>query len=366
MEDPSEVFFPTKFHKQSVIFFNAYDFEKVTVCPDKKMKGLKSRTQRVCRFCGLKYGEVFFKKDAHIISELLGNQYLVSDFECDDCNQSFSIYESHLSHFIGGTRAFQKLYGTQKNYKFKSPDKKILAENFNLYGLENSFSVSREDVEDQTFEYNRQTGETLINFIKHSYSPLLVYKSILKIALSCLPEIYLENYSLAFKYIQTNLLDDKIKGAANVFIYSTPPGIGYNTPFVALYKKKDEKRKICTHVFVMYFLNQIYQIVLPLNSNDLNFYSSELMEVIYCPPIFGDKETSNTVPIYQRHLDMSSMELVKGEKETVGFKDVSESVNEKVFDPKTNDLKDDGFNFDAITKLVFMPNDSHIILPEKN
>jgi hypothetical protein len=361
MVESNLLFAPANYQNRSSSFFDTYNFEKIIMCPEKKIQGLASKPQRVCRFCNLKYGEVYFKGEAHVISKLLGNKFLVSDFECDNCNAIFSTYESHLSHFIGPIRAFQKLNGLDEKYKFKSPDKKTVTENFNLYGLENSFAVSREDIEDQTFEFNRETGETIIKFIKHSYSPLLVYKSILKMALSCLEKKDTQAYDLAFRYILSNTLDDKIKGIAKILIYSTPPGTGYKNPFAALYKKKDEIAKTSTHIFVLYFMNQIYQIVIPLNIKDLKFYTNEIMDILYCPPLFTDVITANTIQIKEQYLDMSSMEIVKSEEEIFILKyNKNDYANAKVYDPKTNEIKDGGFDSNSIKKIVFVPKDSNI------
>ncbi|MFN8250772.1 MAG: hypothetical protein U0V75_02730 [Ferruginibacter sp.] len=366
MNDFTEIFFAKSYEKEGSDFFRAYGAKTIITCPDKKMKGLKPKPLRTCRFCNLKYGQVFFKKEAHIISRLLGNEYLVSDFECDICNSLFSTYESHLSHFIGPTRAFLKLYGVQENYKYKSPNKKSKIENYGLYGLENSFSISREDVQDQTFHFDREKGLTKMLLTKHSYSPLSVYKSILKIALSCLSDEDAKDYKLAFEYIRTSNLDGKLKGVTNMQIYSLPPGTGYSIPFASLYEKRDKNARLCTHVFSLTFLNQIYQIVLPLNKNDLPFYDNSLIDIMYCSPLFADEESANSVQITQKHLDMSSSDLVKGEVDTIYLQyDPKENANAKVFDPRTNEIKDDGFNFNAIKQLVFMPSDSKIVLPPK-
>jgi len=60
---------------------------------DKKIKigeGLKSK--RVCRFCKLQSPDVNFKKEAHAISEALGNKKLILNEECDSCNEFFDEY----------------------------------------------------------------------------------------------------------------------------------------------------------------------------------------------------------------------------------------------------------------------------------
>lgn len=71
----------------------------------------------------------FTLKDAHIISELLGNHHLVSNFECDVCNSIFGNYESDLANFLGITRTIQSVKGKKNKIpKFPSYDNQLKAE----------------------------------------------------------------------------------------------------------------------------------------------------------------------------------------------------------------------------------------------
>ncbi len=53
-------FYPDQFKESADKFFNAYKFEKELSCPSVKMKGLKEKKNRICRFCGKKYPFVSF------------------------------------------------------------------------------------------------------------------------------------------------------------------------------------------------------------------------------------------------------------------------------------------------------------------
>ena len=53
-----------------------------------------------CRYCGLS-GKSRFRKVAHSFPEALGNQWIISLDECDDCNAVFSAYESALTSALG-------------------------------------------------------------------------------------------------------------------------------------------------------------------------------------------------------------------------------------------------------------------------
>lgn len=364
MNEYFEFFVPENFRQLSLGFFNAYKIQNEIACPEKRMRGLVPKVNRICRFCNRNNTQVSFKKDAHLISQLLGNKHLVSDFECDNCNQLFSTYETHLANFLGPIRVFQKLYGEGRNYKFKSPSKKTIVEGYYEYGIENGVVIAREDVKDHTFQIDREKGEGIIRLTKHSYSPLLAYKSILKMALACLPHNELKNYNSAFKYLTSNSLDENLKGNAKVLMFSTPPGTGHRSPFAVLFKKKDIKARLITHVFALHFMNVTIQIVIPLNENDLTFYDGNAIDHVFCPPMFADSNTANTINIREQYIDMGSRELIKAEEEVIHIKfDLKDYKKGVQFDPATNEVKKGTFDQNNIMKLVFLPAGSKIKLP---
>lgn len=68
------------------------NYEIITFDLDKEKKikiGEGAKAKRVCRFCKGRIPEVTFKKEAHAISEALGNKKLILNEECDSCNEFF-------------------------------------------------------------------------------------------------------------------------------------------------------------------------------------------------------------------------------------------------------------------------------------
>lgn len=66
-------------------------------------------TPATCRFCATTV-PTKFRKEAHTIPEALGNKWLFSMDECDDCNNGFSRYEGALAASVG---AFLTLGGVK-------------------------------------------------------------------------------------------------------------------------------------------------------------------------------------------------------------------------------------------------------------
>ena len=58
--------------------------------PNERIRfGVQERTKRICRYCGKRMPETTFKKDAHTISNSLGNIFFFTNDECDECNTNF-------------------------------------------------------------------------------------------------------------------------------------------------------------------------------------------------------------------------------------------------------------------------------------
>src|SRR3954471_22729738 len=63
-------------------------------------KYLNGTVRKKCRFCKREFPEVKFSSVAHAIPEFTGNKSLISTFECDNCNQYFSKFESEFANFM--------------------------------------------------------------------------------------------------------------------------------------------------------------------------------------------------------------------------------------------------------------------------
>ncbi len=83
--------------------------------------GEADKIKRKCRFCGKMMPEVSYKKVAHTISEGLGNKCIITNNECDDCNEALGKeIEQDLITNLSPPRTFMSING--KNGKGKIKD----------------------------------------------------------------------------------------------------------------------------------------------------------------------------------------------------------------------------------------------------
>lgn len=100
-------------------------------------------------------------------------------------------------------------------------------------------------------------------------------------------------------------------------------------------------------------MNYIYQIVIPLNKNDFKFYNTDI-EVLYSPPMFANQEIAETIKISEQPLNMSSVDVIKGEEQIFSLEyDREQYKNLVAYNPVTKKLSEVEYNKTDIVKIVF-------------
>ena len=345
--------YPEKYHAIGSAFFVSYILEKETGCPDNRIREITQPNERLCRFCNRRYPIVTFRKDAHIISEFLGNRYLISDFECDECNAKFGRYEDQLSKFLGISRTMLGLKSKERKVpKFKSPNEDMILEFSENPPNESIIKATRSDNFGQSFEFDKNTKTTTLHFVKQPYIPLQAYKALLKMALCCIDQRDVSNYKLAFEYLRSNKHDNEWTGCAIVKQYLLPYTFCFEKPSCYLYRKRNPHAPLYTHTFVLYALNSIFQIIIPFNDADLKYLNiSGGLELPSVPPLFGIDYPYSDDTIGYRELDFNYAETRKGEKDLICMRtDDSYEVSTKI-NPHTGEIYE--VPFDAATIKAF-------------
>lgn len=343
--------YQTKYHDQIKNFLHEYQFEDIIYPSYPNHKYLKKAQDRVCRFCGRPYGKTTFKKDAHLIPELLGNKWLFSDFECDECNHYFgTIYEDNFSKMLGMYRTINKVSGKESFPTFKSPGEQIIAR-VKQIDEKKAVIISRENACNEAIIVEEENAKIIINYKKNSYIPVLAYKALLKIALSIINTHEVQqDYEYALNYLLNK--NDIILNGCFVMGYSLPFYFGM-LPHIILYKKRNPNTKTHTHVIALYFQNLIYILPVPLNQKDFFFYGEEISMRI-CPPLFLINSNLENTTIKPFTLDLSSREKLKGEEDTLIIEMNKEDFSKRqAFNLKTRKTDLNAvFDSKSITKII--------------
>jgi len=312
--------FTDEHQKAADNFFDLYEFDKIIF--HESQGKLLPKTLRQCRFCGKSAPEVSFKKNAHTIPQLMGNSKIINDFECDSCNELFSQYENDLANFIGLSRTLTFLEGQKGLPKYKSPDKKLIVEQDKT--SKRKIRVITQGNDNLNFQYDEVNKRLVFNSIRHPYTPLKVFKILLKIGYSFLDEDEIKEYKLIPEILCTNKLDNKLKSHDYLRLFGCfSPGIPFPSPLLIRYSKRNEKDKINApqQGYLLYFQNYIYQFFMPFSEKDKwMFGKNKEIDFNIMPPlldkawiaIFGN-------PTYY-NVSLSSNEVKRNDPQIINMK----------------------------------------------
>jgi|GEM_PF-2463346 len=294
-------------------FLAAYFADKFLTPPEQAMRKLNSPTSRICRFCKGSSPETNFREDAHIIPQFLGNKYLISEFECDNCNSLFGTYDNDLANWIGITRSVAGTQGKTGIPTFKSPGERLTARHVEFFN-EKATRISTPVPDRETIDINPQTGITTINYKKLPYTPIKVYKALLKMALSAVPSEEAEDYRSAFNFLIEQGENHNFQVFARVMV-NVQPATRFAVPFGVLFTKKDPEAKLPKHVFVLHYESHLYAFPLPFNRTDISagHYRDFDMNILYPPPVLANRPCETEIT-RDKLIDFSGNDIVKNEE----------------------------------------------------
>jgi hypothetical protein len=171
MESNTIRFIPhSQYIERANSFYEVYELIDVIVKEDPRYskRNMKLPRKRTCRFCGKSYPETQFSNYSHLLPQFVGNRNLYSDFECDTCNELFSVVENDLAEFLGLSRSILGLAEEKKAARFTA--RTLFTKSRSFIG-HNLLIIAPDDVE---ISDNRTT----IRYIKNSFLPANVYKAL--------------------------------------------------------------------------------------------------------------------------------------------------------------------------------------------
>lgn len=235
--------------------------------------GIKPRR---CRFCGKSEHETTFDTVAHAIPHLIGNRYLKSLYECDNCNTKlFSKLEEQFDAYM---RFYHALCHVSRNGK-----------TVNSYKC-NSKSKAGISVSDEWTDIYCCTGDDLSVLVNEkdktitisgvrSYHPLSVYKAVLKMALTIMPESFINDFEDTIKWLMAPpILLSNLNISIRLYEgLQDFDGVGM------IYKRKNNHRdNVPSYLFGLKYNNLFIQIIIPLCKGDLSINDPTHIPLIPC------------------------------------------------------------------------------------
>ena len=262
-----------------------YEFKKAFSTESNEEIILGNRDNKVCRFCGKDESKTTFKNKAHVIPAFLGNIFYKSYYECDECNKIFGEYENDLSSFIGLRGFLEQSDNIDKKRRrvFKKPGSKA-----EMYP--SKIGIVIRDTNNEIFEEIEKGKWIKSKIYKNPYIPLYVYKSLVKMSLSVLPNEIIGNYKKTFEFIRTEKYDDdivikKFALLSNLWL----SGLYMNYPMIYTYKKSSRLKKLEIEnnirkpdkTYVIFFKDLCFQIFIPYDSSDYWISDIEKHNVLF-------------------------------------------------------------------------------------
>lgn len=291
-------------------FFAVYISAAVLTHPD-EVDYLGTKSPRRCRFCGLAWPDVKFGNAAHVLPQFMGNRNVLSWFECNNCNDRFSRYESSFAQFI----KLERTLGGMKGRRNRIPEFEDDAGGIAVKPGEHSFQlIIYEDCESVFTDHDNK--ELKIKTVRPDYVPIHILKTIVKIGLSLLDDDEVTDYEIARQFIMSDEYDLAFAGnpMLRVYGYWIPGPTVTKHPNAALYGIDNAcAESVPAKQLILNFGNYCLQMVLPFGRADKHLSGKKTQVPLF--PLLIDPEWLRRYGDYQMlALDLTSAEWQKGEK----------------------------------------------------
>lgn len=228
---------------------------------------LGTTRQYVCRFCGRDKSQTTFRNVAHAIAEFLGNDLLVSQFECDQCNSRFATYEDDLARYLDLTRTLAGIVGKKSVLHFKDKWAKGEVRSANKEShLTFAFEANAPHISVAPLEQKIR-----FRWFRRPYHPLGLYKALVKFGLTLIPESELRHFGTALRWLRNPLVqvDDLDACHARLLYGQTHEPI--STSRIILLRRKTEDRSLPYMLLFFQCSTEVFLTFLPTSTMDDQF-----------------------------------------------------------------------------------------------
>jgi len=289
---------------------------------DKVIVGDK-RKPRICRFCGKGAPEVKFRKVAHAIPEALGNKSIQSAYECDTCNEFFGKgIENHLGNWSKPMRTFARIRGNSSVPTLKKGGD---APGWRIEYVDPGFKISAYEA-DPIYEIDEVNKRITFKLKRDSYIPVAVLKAFMKIGLTLLPDVEVENFPHLIAWVRDGDHSRQFAEKCPI-IYSFQPGPMPNDLIAAFMLRRKPQVKGYPYAFlVLGYGNEVFQVSLPSQKHDVAINGQSVSIPPF--PIPGSPDPARFGTAGRALLDFTGRETVRGEivPIVVGYEEVIETV----------------------------------------
>lgn len=163
--------------------------------------GEADKSKRKCRFCGKMMPDASYSKVAHTISEAFGNKSIITNDECDKCNEDLGRnIEQDLIVYLSPLRTFMSVNG--KNGKGKIKDESFVFYEDGPKSLKfKLFNPADPELKHWTFQHDEDNLK--VSFTHPQMVNLQnVYRAVVKYAIGVMDEIQLPHFQETIKWVK--------------------------------------------------------------------------------------------------------------------------------------------------------------------
>ncbi len=351
--------------KEVEAFINVYELVNHDFITNEEIKGLKDSKFRKCRYCNKSYPDVKFDNRAHTMPEFLGNNFSLSDFECDTCNKLFGKYEKQLSNYLGISMSVNRTKGKKKIPSFQSYDKQIEAKKIKFYDATNAIRVESLENKVGVFLPDNSNFGFSATFSTQPYVPIEVYKAFLKMALGLIPENEITINKLGFDFLLKKEVAKKFIGFSLLSLHTIDFNKNFNVNGIVLFKRRSNIQSLAPlYTMILFYGQHMYQIFIPFQNDYLSQISGKTLSCPLIPPILPDDSIEQLVLNSNSEQLDSHKKITRQQTLFISGKD----PNEKVVAINSDGTVDDNAKYDPniITKIVIIDDPNFYIPIKKN
>jgi hypothetical protein len=248
--------------------FDNYDIK--VFCEQTRNKiGESDKLKRICRFCNKKATETTFKKVAHTISEALGNKKIITNDECDKCNEKFGTgIENDLILYLD-------LYRNIFAIKGKNGIPKLKGRNFEIETI--ITDESKKETKIKQFLTDDELNDPNHNDFQlkcetnQKFTAQNVYKTLTKYALGVIEKADLNNFTETIEWVNGNNNIDNLPKVAIFTSYE----LFLKHPQITVYLRKNGNTNLPYAVaeFGFTFLRFVY--IIPATNKDSTDFTED-------------------------------------------------------------------------------------------